>query len=146
MCGKIPKLVKDTRDLDLLKKFLRENYKRIRETYKHNAGISLVNGVPAIGTNVLSEIVTNTNLADAKHLKLSDIDVEFIATNVTSNYQGKLKHMNPDRHLCRFEFMELIVRLAITKYKKIRPQMTITSMVEKILKEHLTEYMKQFNC
>lgn len=86
----------------------------------------MVCGVPAIGTNVLSELVANTNLADNKFLKLSDIDVEFIATNVSSNYQGKLKYMNPDRHLCRFEFLELIVRLAITKFKKSKQFNTIT--------------------
>jgi hypothetical protein len=73
----------------------------------------MVNGVPAIGTNVLNEFITITNIADTKNMKLSDIDVEFIATNVTSNYEGKLKYMNPDRHLCRFEFLELLVRLGI---------------------------------
>ena len=65
---------------------LKENYKKIRETYKYYAGVSLVNGVPAIGTNVLSEFITSINLADGKLVKLSDIDVEFIATNVSANY------------------------------------------------------------
>lgn len=46
----------------------------------------MVGGVPAIGTNILSELVAATNVADGKNLKLSDIDVEFITTNVTSNY------------------------------------------------------------
>ena len=126
MCGKIGKLVKDPKDLENLKKLLRDNYRRIRETYKYHAGISLVNGVPAIGLNVLNEIVAATGMADPKNLKLSDIDVEFIATNVSANYEGKIKSMNPDRHLCRFEFLELIVRLAITKYKKQKVQTTVT--------------------
>ena len=42
--------------------------------------------MPAIGANVMSEIVSITNIVDNKHLKLSDIDVEFIATNVSSSY------------------------------------------------------------
>jgi hypothetical protein len=73
----------------------------------------MVNGVPAIGMNVLNELVTVTNVSDNKHLKLSDIDVEFIATNVNAIYEGKLKYLNPERHLCRFEFLEIIVRFAI---------------------------------
>lgn len=104
-----------------------------------------MNGVPAIGSNVMNEIIASTNLADGKLVKLSDIDVEFIATNVSSNYQGKLKVMNPDRHLCRFEFLELIVRLAITKYKKNKLYPNVTQMVDKLLSENLNEFMNGFN-
>lgn len=85
----------------------------IKETYRHYAGISMVNGVPAIGINVLSEFLQATNIPDSKYLKLSDIDVEFISTNVASKDVGKLKQMNPERHLCRFEFMEILVRFAL---------------------------------
>eukprot|EP00347_Sterkiella_histriomuscorum_P006493 403352557 len=144
-CGKIPKLVKDSKDLENLKNLLRVYYRKFRETYKYHAGIQMVQGVPAIGTNVLNEIVTITNLADGKNLKLSDVDVEFIATNVSSNYQGKLKHMNPDRHLCRFEFLELIVRFAITKFKKQKITNSITQMVEKLFSDNLSEFFSQFS-
>lgn len=72
----------------------------------------------------MSELVSSTNLVDDKNLKFSDIDVEFISTNVNTNYKGAIKSMNPERHLCRFEFLELLVRFSLTKYKKIKPALT----------------------
>ena len=86
MCGKITKLVKDPQEHKDLKKVLKDSYKLIRETYRYHAGVGLANGVPAIGMNVMTDIVTQANILDGKVIKISDIDVEFIATNVSALY------------------------------------------------------------
>lgn len=72
--------------------------------------------IPSIGTNVFGDIVTNlSDLIDYKTLKLSDIDLEFISTKAG----GKSKYQYlPERQLVRFQFMELLVRIAIVKYYK----------------------------
>lgn len=48
------------------------------------------------------------------------MDVDFVATNVNlgDNKDSKWKYLNPDRMLVRDEFLELLVRLAMSKYYK----------------------------
>ena len=53
-------------------------------------------------------------MVDGKTLKLSDLDLEFIATKA-QNIQGK---QNPERALVRHNWMEIFVRLCQTKYVK----------------------------
>ncbi len=70
----------------------------------------------SIGTNVFSEIVYNCpSLIDSKHVKLSDVDLEFISTKAGTAHKTK---NNPDRQIIRFQFLELFVRLALDKYFK----------------------------
>lgn len=45
---------------------------------------------------------------------MSTIDRIFIATNV----ETESLEDNPDRDLCRYEFFEILVRIADEKYKK----------------------------
>ena len=47
-------------------------------------------------------------------MSLSEIDLEFIASNVTH----KKQLMNPDRALVRYEFMEVLCRIGILIYFK----------------------------
>jgi hypothetical protein len=52
------------------------------------------------------------NLIDSK-LKVSTIDQLFVATNLdVLNLED-----NPERQLCRYEFFEILVRIAGAKYK-----------------------------
>jgi hypothetical protein len=63
----------------------KDRYRGIRETYKYYSGIEPVGNVFAIGTNVFSEIVSRCNgLLDGKYLKISDLDLEFVATKASS--------------------------------------------------------------
>mmetsp|Transcript_26785 Transcript_26785/g.25810 ORF Transcript_26785/g.25810 Transcript_26785/m.25810 type:complete len:162 (-) Transcript_26785:686-1171(-) len=80
-CSKIPKFIKDERDRENCKQYLRSIYKSIREVYKSYAGISPCNGVPSIGSNVFQDIVNSCGIIDGDLVKLSDIDLEFISTN-----------------------------------------------------------------
>ena len=103
-----------------VKELLKKKYVLLRECYKYYAGIAPPSGVPAIGINLFNEVIQHTNLIDNKTLKLSDVDVEYVASNVSSNYKPKIKSLNPERHLCRFELMELLVRIALSKFKKYK--------------------------
>jgi hypothetical protein len=67
-----------------------------------------------IGINVFSEVVSQMNgFVDGKNFVLSDLDLEFISTNAN----GKGKH-NPERMLVRHNWIEIFVRLAITRFQK----------------------------
>jgi hypothetical protein len=97
------------------KKILRDIYPQLRNTYRYYAALSARQGVPCIAMNVFSEFVKETNIVDDQLLKLSDVDLKFIACNASANKIRK-SPMNPDKALVRYQFMEIVVRLAEDKY------------------------------
>jgi hypothetical protein len=55
-----------------------------KEAYRYHASINPSGNIWSIGTNVFSDIIYNcNNLVDYKSLKLSEVDLEFIATKAT---------------------------------------------------------------
>lgn len=64
--------------------------------YKYHSAISLSGLYPSIGSNVISEIVTNcNNLVDNITLNLSDVDLEFVATNAGNKVSSLLNIEQP---------------------------------------------------
>lgn len=57
-------------------------------------------------------------MVDQKSLKLSDVGLEFITTKAASSHIRT--RLNPERQLIRYQFMEILVRLAIAKYIKTK--------------------------
>lgn len=73
---------------------------------------------------------------------MSDIDRIFIATNVELEDQ----EANDDRSLCRFEFFEIIVRIAKTKFLETQICPTLPKALQKLISEHIigkADYIKQ---
>ena len=140
---KIHKIIKVGSDLKLVKDFLKENYIYFRETYKYYSAVAPAGLIFSIGTNTLSDIVSNCHsLVDNDTLKLSDLDLEFVATN-----SGVVKHkFNPERQICRHELMEIFVRIALTKYYKTKMVETMPDAVYKIFNENLKDFFSQFDC
>ena len=139
---KIFKIVKNSDELNQVKDFLKENYKAFRETYKYYSAVAPAGMIFSIGTNTFSDIVSNcSGLVDNDTLKLSDLDLEFVATNA-----GIARHKyNPERNLCRHEFIEIFVRIAITKYFKTKIVDTIPQAVFKIYNDNLRDFFSQFD-
>ena len=82
--SKLPKfLAKDEHERETIKNLLRSNYALFRETYKYLSGIDPQKELFCIGVNVFSDTVQTymPGLIDNQKLKLSDLDLEFIATN-----------------------------------------------------------------
>lgn len=69
-----------------------------------------MNGVPSICSLVFQDLIKNLGI----EMGLSDTDFEFIATN--AGHQSS--NLNPDRGLVRFQLMEVLCRIAITKFFK----------------------------
>ena len=67
---------------------------------------------------MFTDIIQQSGIIDGRFLKLSDVDLEFIATNSGGNDANQDKRLNPDRHLVRPEFMEAFVRIGLQKYYK----------------------------
>lgn len=74
-----------------------------------------------------------------KNLSISTLDRLFIATNV------ELVDMddNPDKELCRFEFIEILVRIAGAKYKDPGITSTYAEGVRRLISEHLIPLANQ---
>ena len=72
------------------------------------------------------------NIIDS-NLKMADIDRIFIATNVELEEQEG----NDDRSLCRFEFYEIITRMAKTKYFESNMSRSIADSIERLLLEYI---------
>ena len=66
-----------------------------------------------------------------KNMPISTIDRLFIAVNVELE---KLED-NPDRDLCRYEFLEILVRIATTKYKDTKMVETHKEALSKLLEQ-----------
>jgi hypothetical protein len=66
---------------------------------------------------------------------MQDIDRIFIATN----FEEEEQEGNDDRSLCRFEFFEIIVRMARQKYCENLGVPSMKTAVEELLKEILSK-------
>lgn len=87
-----------------------------------------------MGSNAFSDFIHDTELTDEEACTRAEIDMAFI----TSNLSGPKCKANAKRFLLRFQFMEALVTLALTKYwhSKILP--TPAAAVVKVLEDHLS--------
>ena len=105
-CSKITKIIKDEEELKRCKEYLRTHYKHMygilfityiyrREIYKFYSAVDPVGYICSIGINLFSEIVNNCkDFIDGKSFKISDLDLEFVATN---SGMKKNNARNPER-------------------------------------------------
>jgi hypothetical protein len=68
-----------------------------------------------------------------KNVVLATIDRLFIAANVEIIANDE----NPDKELCRFEFFEILLRIAVAKYKDTSICASPSEALEKLLKENV---------
>lgn len=100
-CSKIAKIVKNPDELNEIKNVLWSYYKLLKESYKQYSSYNPTGDVWSISSNVITEFAQSTELIDNKTLKLSDLDLKYIATCAASiEYKGNFR--NPERSLCRF--------------------------------------------
>ncbi|CDW87404.1 UNKNOWN [Stylonychia lemnae] len=141
--NKIDKMIKSVKDKENIYKYLKGNYRYIREAYRYFSAVNPSGLVFSIGTNVFSDIIYNCpSMLDSKLLKLSDVDLEFISTKAGNQFRGR---MNPDRQLIRFQFLEIFVRLAIDKYYKTKQCIAQEDAIYRMFDEHVMPYFKNFN-
>jgi len=75
-------------------------------------------------------------IIDGKTINVSTIDRTFIAANVELENQDE----NPDNLLCRFEFIELFLRLSDAKYRQTKLVKTVSEAFKKLLEDHILPY------
>ena len=82
-----------------------------------------------------SNLANTLKLLD-KNLNTATIDRLFIATNVELVAMDD----NPDKELCRFELLEILVRMSGAKYKDHGITSTYSEGLKKILEDYIVPY------
>lgn len=81
-CSALNRMVKDPDMNTKVRAMLRTKYPMIRETYKHLSMLAPSGNIASIGMNSMTELMLKCNdLVDYKIIKLSDVDLAFIACN-----------------------------------------------------------------
>ena len=124
-------MVADPVEKQRIYEYLRTQYPKIRDVYKHLSTLQPAGTVPSVGRNLLTETVMklDENFIDYKSVKLSDIDLIAIKINTTSQVFHPIggkppltpPAVNPERSMIRYQFLEFLVRIAIERQgKRIR--------------------------
>ncbi|KAL4499138.1 hypothetical protein ABPG72_017040 [Tetrahymena utriculariae] len=129
--SKLNKMVRSEDDKEDLKQVLYDIYPFLKNTYKQLACQNIYGEVFAVSSSLFQDLISQTKISDGKIIKSSDIEFNFIATNAQ-----KEKHpRNPDKALIRFQFMEVLVRLAFDKYIKNKTFSSFSEAFKQILNE-----------
>jgi len=106
---KLPRFIKDPEDVAGCERVLRENFARLKKIFLCEAADS---GFPCIQWNAFTSFCNQCDVVDGVAVNMATVDRAFIATNVEAT---KLEE-NPPQALQRFEFLEVMARLAQAKY------------------------------
>lgn len=121
---KIFRVIKgNDKELNKVKKVLWKYFPKLKELFTLESGMS---SYPCISWNDFTAFCNFCQLVD-KNLNLSSLDMIFIATNVSIHeYSG-----NSERALSRYEFLEILVRLAVAKYgSTMEPHKALITLLE----------------
>jgi len=134
--SRLPNFIKNQGDQDKVKEILRSHYKHIRETYKYLSAFS-GSDMFSIGSNVLTDFLNQCLILDSNYA-VSDLGVNWNSCIVPKE-KGQL--YNPGSALVRYEFMEILVRVANDRYIRNKICTTVSESIQKLLDEHLMPVM-----
>ena len=137
---KCKKIIRGEGEADKVKAFIKQHYRAIRETYKFYSGISPMGRVTCVLGGTMSEIIQHCpNLLDGKYVKISDIDLAVIACN---GGRAGNNYLSPNNALVRFQFIEVLCRLAADKYFKPGVVPTYSEAVVKLFEENVLPFFE----
>jgi hypothetical protein len=128
---KLNRIIKDENALNQVNAVLLKNFEVIKEIFDATSASS---SYPNIGWLDFSSFCDRCQLLDNKFLNRAAVDRAFIAVNVDFDDLDD----NPQQELCRYEFLEIIVRLAMCKYQDL--PLTQAEMTQKMIEEHIFKY------
>jgi hypothetical protein len=135
--SKIHRIIKNNdMELEMVKETLWLNYVKIKGVYLH---CTVNSEYPIMTWNDFTILCNKIKIID-KNCNLATIDRIYIATNVNFN-----NNSNADRDLNRYEFLEILVRLANTKYKDTYICGTYAEALQKLLDDHLYANIDSLN-
>ena len=128
---KLSRFIKEPEELTRVTEILLEHYAAIRDQFYTQ--LSNPDSYPSIDWLDFSKHILKWKIVDKQTLNTADVDRIFIATNV----ELEAMEGNDDRNLCRFEFYEIIVRLAKTKFYDRGDSPSISHAVRRMIENHV---------
>ena len=108
--SKLNKLFKkDQTEFEKIKTMLFSHYLRLINIFDFYSGQS---DYPVISMNDVTNFSHQVSILGTTHIKLADMDLELIATNVPHHNYLKAE----ERNLQRYEFIEFLVRISLKRY------------------------------
>eukprot|EP00347_Sterkiella_histriomuscorum_P020671 403336916 len=118
---------------DEVKQTIKAAYFMIKEHYKIQSGFGMIGTIFSVALNQYTEFLKEElNLIDGDQLNQSDADRYFITVN--SNKRGPLI---PANALVRFQFVEILLRLAIKKFFESQLAQTESQAFQLLIDNHI---------
>ena len=114
------------RDSESAREVLRANYDVVKGAFKQFSLLSSSGDVFAMGWNALSEFAVACDLPEKKSLSRADIDMTFF----TSGCLGPSSPKNTKQTLCRFQFLDAVVRLALRRFQGDSPAGAMRKLID----------------
>ena len=130
--SKIPKLVKDDSERLKVKNFLWENYRVIKEAYKYYSSVSPQGEIWSVGQMAFTEFCYECKLFDST-FRLADVDFQLKA----SLFAEVKNPLNPANALVRYQFLEILARIAFDRAKKSGQGQSQLEAVCQLVNQHL---------
>ena len=131
---KVPKLIKDMTEQQKVMGILSSRYPVLKEIYKYYSSISPAGDIWSIGQMVFTDICNEANLIDST-FRLADIDFHLKG----ALFQEVRNPRSPPNSLVRFQFMEILVRVALDKYFKTGICETQSQAVEYLMEKNIVQ-------
>ena len=137
--SKLPRLFKkDPEELALVTETLFKNYEKIINIFAYYAGSS---SYPTVSMNDFTSFANQTSILDHKYINLAALDLLFVATNVSANKFIQ----SAERDLNRYEFVEMIVRTALFRFKDTKLAPNTCKAIEMLLEELIYPNARSMN-
>lgn len=137
--SRIQNFVKSSEEILTLKELIRKNYSLIKVTFKNLSAYG-ASELFSIGSNIFTDFLNECKIFDSSY-GLSDLGVNLNSTLIQKE-KGQI--YNPGNSLVRYEFVEILVRVAVDKYIRTRKCSSYTEAFGRLLEEHLIPVMSKF--
>jgi len=128
--SKIYKFIKDPEELEQTFAVLRKHFQQIKNQFL--VQIATIKAYPTAAWLDFVDSCHHWKIID-KNLSSQDIDRVFIATN----FEEEDLEENDDSSLCRYEYMEIITRMAKVKYQESGLAKTVHESCERLLAQFI---------
>ncbi|KAH9144982.1 hypothetical protein AeRB84_011096 [Aphanomyces euteiches] len=130
--SRLPRITKDENERDKIKQILSSNFSLLKSVFKHYASSGGTDPF-TMGSNAFFDFINECDIADQDTCTRAEIEMCFIA----SSSSGPKTKWNTRRNLFRFQFIETIAYLALSKFLKSKRVATASEAICTMLNDHI---------
>lgn len=114
---------------------LKKGYWVIRDAFKYYSSISSSTGTMtfALTLNSYTDYLKHAGVYREKTVSFTDTDTLFF----TTNKREKPNHLNPGNALVRYQFLEIMMRIALKYSKQSSPELCIRHFINEVIEKSL---------